>query len=202
MGDIMIILYLLISYLFGSIPWALIVGKVFYHTDIRQHGSGNLGGTNAGRVLGKKAGIMVMALDVLKALIVVIALSFIDKNTAILSGLACTFGHCFPIFAGFRGGKGVATTTAYLLGVSIFCTHNVLLQFCLPLAVFLVILYLTKMVSLASMSAAALAALVSYFQPNVLFSVCITILALFIIFQHRANIQRIISGTERKITWM
>jgi len=202
MGDIMIILYLFISYLFGSIPWALIVGNVFYHTDIRQHGSGNLGGTNAGRILGKSAGITVMVLDILKALIVVIALSYIDKNIAILSGLACTIGHCYPVFAGFRGGKGVATTAAYLIGVSLFCTHNFLVQVCFPLAVFLVLLYLSKMVSLSAMTGITLAAIVSYFQPNVLFSVCITILALFIIFQHRANIQRILDGTERKITWM
>jgi len=196
------ILYLTFSYLLGSIPWALIVGKAFYHTDIRKHGSGNLGGTNAGRILGKKAGIVVIVLDVVKAVIVVAALSFVSPTIAILSGLACTFGHCFPIFAGFKGGKGVATTYGYILVVSIFITKNPLLQFCLPIAFFLIFLYCSKMVSFSALASLTIATVISYFQPNTLFAYCMTALTAFIIFQHRANIKRIQEGNEKKISWM
>ena len=198
----MIILYLILSYLLGSIPWALIVGNVFYHTDIRKHGSGNLGGTNAGRVLGKTAGIAVTLLDAIKALIVVIFLSYINVNYAIISGLACTVGHCFPIFAGFRGGKGVATTYGYIFGVTIFITNNVILQFFVPILLFFIILYLSKMVSFSSMLSLSIAVIISFFQPNLTFAICLMILVGFVIFQHRGNIQRIQNGTEKKITWM
>lgn len=198
----MIVLYMIASYLLGSIPWALIIGKVFYRTDVREHGSGNLGGTNAGRVLGKKAGFFVIILDGIKALLVVIVLSFIDKNAAVLSGLACTLGHCFPIFAGFKGGKGVATSYGYIIGVSLFVTHNFLLQFIVPFVCFLIILYLSKIVSFSSMASLSIAAIISYFQPNLLFAICLSALVALVIFQHRSNIKRIQEGTEKKISWM
>ena len=106
------IVILILAYLFGSIPWALVIGKVFYKTDIRHHGSGNLGGSNAGRVLGKKAGVSVIALDALKALFSVVLAKTLNMSDTIcvLAGLMCCVGHCFPIFANFKGGKAVATT--------------------------------------------------------------------------------------------
>ena len=90
------ILCLLLGYLLGSIPFALIIGKIFYHTDIRNHGSGNLGGTNAGRVLGKKAGIAVIVCDVLKVVLAVGIASFISPAAATWTGFMCCIGHCYP----------------------------------------------------------------------------------------------------------
>ncbi|MDE6195364.1 MAG: glycerol-3-phosphate acyltransferase, partial [Erysipelotrichaceae bacterium] len=98
------ILYLGIGYLLGSIPFALVIGKVFYKTDVREHGSGNLGGTNTGRVLGKKAGLMVIICDVLKVVLAVAIVSYFHKSASIWAGLAAAIGHCYPIFAGFKGG--------------------------------------------------------------------------------------------------
>ena len=109
------IIAIAVGYIVGSIPWALIIGKVFYKKDIREYGSGNLGGTNAGRVLGAKAGMAVIVLDALKALIYMIVLSFIAPYSIAYGGFACIVGHCFPVFANFRGGKGVATAFGYLL---------------------------------------------------------------------------------------
>ena len=109
------ILLILLGYLYGSIPFALVIGKVFYNTDVRESGSGNLGGTNAGRVLGKKAGISVIVLDALKAVIIFYLSSYLslkfnlNPDIKYLAGLACIFGHCYPIFAEFRGGKAVST---------------------------------------------------------------------------------------------
>lgn len=199
---IYIVLSLLIGYLIGSIPWALIIGKVFYKTDVREHGSGNLGGTNTGRVLGKKAGMIVIVLDALKAFFVVLGLSFFNKDAAAISGLACAIGHSYPIFANFKGGKGVATTFGYLLGVSLFVTNHFLLLFVAPLAIFLLLLKLFKMVSLASMLALASAAILSFFQPNLVVSICLIATALLVIYRHRGNIKRILDHTEKKITWM
>ena len=138
-------LSVLFGYLLGSIPFALVIGKVFYHTDIRQFGSGNLGGTNAGRVLGKKAGISVIILDALKAFIPVGIVSIYSQNASIWCGLAVCVGHCFPIFAHFKGGKAAASMFGFLLAIAIFTTHN-WLCFVLPLAAFLITLFISKMV--------------------------------------------------------
>ncbi len=193
---------LIIAYLFGSIPWALIIGKVFYKTDIRQHGSGNLGGSNAGRVLGKKAGLAVTILDAVKALIVVgVVAYFIDAEYAVYSGLACAFGHSYPIFAGFKGGKSVATTYGYVLGIAIFITNSYIL-FLAPITLFLIILKITKYVSLSSMISISFAACISFFISTPDVSVCLVILAIFIIYRHRSNIEKIRNKTEKKISWM
>ena len=124
------ILILILAYLFGSIPWALVIGKVFYKTDIRNHGSGNLGGSNAGRVLGKKAGVAVIALDALKALLSVVLAKFMNMSDTIcvLAGLMCCVGHCFPIFANFKGGKAVATTVGFVIGISVLITHEFMIK--------------------------------------------------------------------------
>ena len=95
--NINVIFAILAAYLFGSIPWALVVGKLFYKTDVRQFGSGNLGASNAGRVLGKWAGVSVTILDALKACFVVLLCASFIPSATILAGLACCFGHCFPI---------------------------------------------------------------------------------------------------------
>ena len=197
------IIAIVLAYLFGSIPWALVVGKVFYHTDIRTQGSGNLGGTNAGRVLGKKAGVSVTILDGLKAFFVVVFCHYLAPEATIIAGLACCVGHCFPIFANFKGGKAVATTMGYFLGISLFVTHHVFWQFFFIVICFFVILYLTKMVSFSSISAILIAVIVSFVLRNGLdISVSILILFVFVTYRHKDNIKRIINHEEKKITWM
>ena len=194
---------ILFGYLFGSIPWALIIGKQFYHTDIRKHGSGNLGGTNAGRILGKKAGVAVKVLDALKALFVVMIVHYIYPSAAVISGCMCAIGHCFPIFANFKGGKAVATTMGYLLAVSIFITHTPIQLFVIPVLVFFGVLYLRKMVSLASICAVVSASVIGCFVTSDFYTaLSIILLAIFVIYRHRENIERIKNGTEKKITWM
>lgn len=193
----------IIGYLLGSIPFALVIGKVFYNTDIRQHGSGNLGGTNAGRTLGKKAGIAVMVLDVLKAALAMVIARFIDPSSMIYAGFFATIGHCFPIFAGFKGGKAVSTAFGFLFAVSLLVTHNVGLHFLLPLAIMVISLYLTKMVSLSSMVAISSAAILVWVtQDNTIVSVAVSAIALIVIVRHKENISRILNQSERKITWM
>lgn len=200
---IKVIIAIIFGYLLGSIPWALVIGKLFYKVDIRTQGSGNLGGTNAGRVLGKKAGISVTILDGLKAFITVIVCYLFIPNATILAGLACCFGHCFPIFAGFKGGKAVATTMGYFAGISIFVTNHFFYQFVLVVLIFFVLLYLTKKVSLSSLIAIFSAIIISVILKNdiqIIFS--FIVLWLFVTYRHKDNIKRIINKTEKKITWM
>lgn len=197
------ILVILLAYLFGSIPWALVIGKVFYNVDIRTQGSGNLGGTNAGRVLGKKAGVSVTILDALKAFFAVLCAKYFAPDAMILAGLACCVGHCFPVFANFRGGKAVATTYGYLLAISVFVTNNILLQFLFPIVCFFVCLYFTKMVSLSSIVSLGIASLISLITShNLTVTISIFVLWLFVTYRHKQNIVRIMNHEEKKITWM
>ena len=199
------ILILLLAYLFGSVPWALVVGKVFYKTDIRNHGSGNLGGTNAGRVLGKKAGAAVIVLDALKALLSVALAKALNMSdtVCVLAGLFCCAGHCFPIFANFKGGKAVATTVGYVIGLSILITHEFVIMALIPIATFLIVLKTTKYVSLSSMVAIGVAALCAFIaQDNIVISLSLVVLWVFVCYRHKANIIRLKEGTESKITWM
>lgn len=195
---------ILISYLFGSVPWALVIGKTFYHKDIRNEGSGNLGATNAGRVLGFPAAVAVTLLDGLKAFLSMLIATKIAPGTEIFAGLACCIGHCFPLFAGFRGGKAVATSFGFFLGISVFLTGNYLVNFFLPVAVFFGVLYASKMVSLSSMTALLAEAIGSFIlafagKIDMKIPVAILILWAFVTYRHRSNIQRILNGTENKI---
>ncbi|MBR5004508.1 MAG: glycerol-3-phosphate 1-O-acyltransferase PlsY [Erysipelotrichaceae bacterium] len=199
------ILILILAYLFGSIPWALVIGKVFYKTDIRNHGSGNLGGSNAGRVLGKKAGVAVIALDALKALLSVVLAKVMNMSDTIcvLAGLMCCVGHCFPIFANFKGGKAVATTVGFVIGISVLITHEFMIMSLIPIITFFVVLKTTKYVSLSSMIAIGMAAVCAFIaQDNLVISLSITVLWLFVCYRHKANIGRLLKGSETKITWM
>ena len=199
------ILILILAYLFGSIPWALVIGKVFYKTDIRNHGSGNLGGSNAGRVLGKKAGVAVIALDALKALFSVVLAKTLNMSDTIcvLAGLMCCVGHCFPIFANFKGGKAVATTVGFVIGISVLITHEFMIMSLIPIITFFVVLKTTKYVSLSSMIAIGMAAVCAFIaQDNLVISLSITVLWLFVCYRHKANIGRLLKGNETKITWM
>ena len=194
------ILWMLLAYLVGSVPWGLVIGKVFYHTDIRDYGSGNLGGTNAGRVLGAPLGILVILLDGFKSFLFMALCNRYAPGMEPYCGLAVCLGHCFPIFAGFRGGKAVACSYGYLLGLAVFVTHHFLLTYFLPFAVFVIVLFLSSIVSLSSMCGISSAAIGIFLFVDRKIGMLVTALALFVIYRHRANISRILQGKESKIT--
>ena len=207
MTTFLFFLCLILGYLLGSIPFALVIGKVFYKTDIRKFGSGNLGGTNAGRVLGPKAGVAVIVCDVLKVVIATAIATLVSSETAIWTGLACCIGHCYPVFANFRGGKAVSTVFGFLLGTSIFVFHKAAF-FLVPAAMFLIVLYLFKFVSLASMCATLCSSLFitatffSFKIQNIAIIFASWMMTILVIYRHRVNIEKIKAGTENKIKWM
>lgn len=199
-----IIFAILIGYLLGSVPFALVIGKVFYHTDVREHGSGNLGGSNAGRVLGKNAGIAVIVLDILKVVLAIFITSFFkySEMASIWAGFAAALGHCYPIFAGFRGGKAVATMFGFLLGISLFTFHDPYMLL-IPLIIFIIVILLGKMVSLASICAAIGSSIFIYFDTSATSTqIASILLTLLLIYRHRANIQRILHSEESKVSWL
>lgn len=191
------VIFGLIAYLLGSIPTGLIVGKIGFKKDIRNYGSGNLGATNTFRVLGIKAGIIVTLGDILKGtLAAVLPILFGAEDVYPLAvGIFAVIGHMFPIFAKFKGGKAVATSAGVILGV------NPLL-FLIMIATFLVILYLSKYVSLASMLTGIVTMIVTIIQQELGLFIVISILTIFVIYRHIANIKRIFNKTEPKIKWM
>ena len=203
----MTVLCIILGYLLGSIPFALVLGKLFYKTDIRQYGSGNLGGTNAGRVLGKKAGISVIVLDVLKVVLAAGLASLVSEPAAIWTSLACCIGHCYPIFAHFKGGKAVTTMFGFLISTSIFIFQE-FSYFLVPLFMFLIILYLFKYVSLGSICASVCsslyitAQLLSLDVNNLFIILASWLMTLLVIYRHSANIKRIQEGTENKVSWL
>ena len=157
-----IFLTILISYLLGSIPNALIIGKAFFKKDIRQFGSGNLGGSNTGRVLGKKIGLLVMILDLLKAVLAIFLTKLIVNETnpnlinlsIYLSSAAVLIGHCYTCFAKFKGGKAVASTFGILLITNIYI-------FLISIALYVILLKIFKQVSLSSIIIFFVASLLS-----------------------------------------
>ena len=194
----------LFGYLIGSVPFAYIIGELFYRTDVRDYGSGNLGGSNTGRVLGKKAGIAVMTLDLLKVtLSVFLALKISDHSwNMACAALSAALGHCYPIYARFRGGKAVAALYGFLFALW-SCAGYSALVFFVPLLSFLIVLVLFKIVSLSSILS-SIAAVVYIFVIKSHSSVCLTVavFVVLILLRHSGNIQRMISGTERKIQWL
>lgn len=202
MIDLNLILAVIFGYLFGSIPFALVIGKVFYNTDIRTKGSGNLGGSNAGRVLGKAAGISVTAFDTLKATIVILLVYQFAPQYAAIAGVFAAIGHSYPIFAQFKGGKAVSTAAGYLLGIAII-QSKIIELFIIPASLFFLLLKLTKIVSLSSMIAATTSIFIAYFVTKDFFLTFNFILIdILIIYRHRENIKRLINKTERKVTWL
>lgn len=184
-----------LAYLIGAVPSGLILGKLFWHTDLREHGSCNIGATNAWRTLGKGAGIAVFIADSLKGQAgVLLGLYLVGTPlAAVTGGLLAIIGHSFSLFLRFHGGKGVATS----LGVLMMLMGNVTL---IVFAVWFVIVYATRYVSLGSVIAGfltpILAALFSYPMEYIVFTV---IAALLVIVRHRENIKRLMNGTENKI---
>ena len=199
-----LILISILGYLIGSVPFAYVIGKVFYQTDVRDHGSGNLGGSNTGRVLGKKAGVTVMALDLLKVtLVTALTLKFSGHPWAVaFSSVSAAIGHCYPIFLRFRGGKAVATMFGFLFSLWVFAGSSAL-TFFLPLASFLTVLFLFKIVSLSSMlSGVAAAAYICLTGRSLPLCTAAVAFALLVIIRHRDNITRMLRGQENKIRWM
>ncbi|MCJ1780211.1 glycerol-3-phosphate 1-O-acyltransferase PlsY [Mammaliicoccus sciuri] len=187
---------IILSYLVGCFPSGLVLGKLFYKKDIRQFGSGNLGATNTFRVLGKKAGFIVMFLDIFKGFIVVFFPIWFNVDIpSIFVGICAVVGHVFPIFLKFKGGKAVATSAGAVLGV-----HPILLI--ILAIIFFVILYLTKYVSLSSIVAGIscfIGAIIIGDIPFLIVSIAILVILLV---RHQSNIVRIFKGKEPKIKWM
>jgi glycerol-3-phosphate acyltransferase PlsY len=188
-----LILVLGASYLLGSIPIGLLVAKL-KGIDIRRHGSGNIGATNVFRILGTGPGFFVLAADILKGMIAVWLGSFIGgPNMGLMAGLAAIAGHTWSIFLNFSGGKGVATAGGVLLALAPEVVAAVLI-------VWLVIVFIFRYVSLASIMAAATAPLFMIFfgKPWSLFALTV-VAAVLIIYRHKANIKRLLAGKEFKI---
>ncbi|WP_342429309.1 glycerol-3-phosphate 1-O-acyltransferase PlsY [Neobacillus sp. FSL H8-0543] len=189
----MLWLLLISAYLIGSIPTALIVGKLVFGVDIRDHGSKNPGATNTLRVLGKKSAIIVALIDVAKGIAATsLPLVFNLGVEPLYFGLIAVMGHCFPIFAGFRGGKAIATTAGTLLVAN------------LPLLVisyvtFFLVIFLTKYVFMGSISVGISMLVYSIFSPELEFELIFLFFTIFLIYLHRSNIRNLILGIEPKI---
>ncbi len=204
MNYLLITALVLASYLLGSLPWAVWTGKIFHGIDIREHGSGNAGATNIIRVLGWKTGVPVLLADVAKGFAATMLPVFFGLsagnpsglvNLQILMGMVAITGHIFPVFAGFRGGKGVATLFGMLLAV-----NPALTAICI--GVFLIVILLTGIVSIASMIAGICFPLVLFLffdHPSYLFKGFSILIALALIATHRKNIRRLLAGEEKKL---
>lgn len=184
----------IISYLIGSVPFSYLTGKFLGNIDIRNFGSGNSGATNVLRTLGRKAGIIAFIGDFLKGfLIALISRHFWGLDIAIIFSLSCIIGHCYPVFLGFKGGKGVATTGGVIFGFYPLIGTILVL-------ILIFIIKITAIMSLASISVAICFPILSYILDTprnfVLFSI---LLGLFVIYKHKANIKRLIKGEESKI---
>jgi len=193
-----------LAYLLGSISTAVWVGKIFHNIDVRQHGSGNAGATNVIRVLGWKTGIPVLLIDVAKGWLAAMLPLFFKlappesamlTNLQILTGLTAIAGHIFPVFTGFKGGKGVATIFGVLLAI-----HPLLTVSCL--GVFLVVLLSSGYVSVSSISAGVAFPILLFWlfdTPSTIFKVFSVFVAIALIVTHRKNISRLLKGEESKL---
>ena len=194
---------IILAYLIGSIPTAVWVSKRIYGIDIREHGSGNAGATNTFRILGKKAGSVVMAGDMLKGFLAV-KLSLLSSfswsseaitNLQVFLGLAAVVGHIFPIWADFRGGKGIATLYGMILSIQPLVAISLI-------GVFFLMLYLTRYVSLSSISASIAFPLLILFifnEPEVSYRVFAIATAVLVVLTHHKNINRLLAGNESKV---
>jgi len=212
---IYILMLILTSYLLGAIPNAFIVGKIFKKIDLREHGSGNLGSTNAFRILGIPLGILVQVLDIAKGLIVVLVVSkFFYHNLPfenftpfdditlikIIAGVSAVIGHTFSVFTSFKGGKGINTALGMMISLSP-------VDVSISLGAFVLILLFSGYVSLGSVIATSLVPTIMFIRENI-FNVDIDgyktlivfsiLTALFIIYNHRANIKRLLYGNESR----
>ncbi len=200
-----VIIFILIAYLLGSIPSAVMIGKRYYGVDIREHGSKNAGSTNVLRVLGKRAAIVVFALDFLKGFVAVSVVGLIDYDPywsinglmtcKVIAVFAAVIGHIFPIFAGFRGGKGVATLVGAITGI-----YPTIMLMCF--GVWLIMMVMFNYVSLASITGGVCLPVFTLISPSANQSIVFVIfsfaVALLLIWTHRKNIERLKKGEESK----
>lgn len=190
------------AYLLGSIPSAVWIGKYFYRIDVREYGSGNAGATNTFRVLGKKAGIPVLIIDVLKGFAAV-NLAYISNysphsnqfiNLQLVLGIASLIGHIFPIFASFRGGKGIATLLGIILAVHLLAALS-------AMGIFIIVFIISGYVSLGSIIAAVLfpVIVIGIFKETVPSLIIFSILiAIMVLITHQKNIERLLRREESK----
>jgi len=198
------IFLIILSYLTGAFPSAVLIGKIFFKTDVREFGSGNAGATNTFRVLGKKAGIPVLILDIFKGWLAVNYIFFISSlsnnldlvfEQQLVFGIAAVIGHLFPIYTGFRGGKGIATLLGLLVGIQPAAAL-------LSSLVFIIIFFISRYVSLSSIFAAIAFPIIIYFLSDstdvslIIFSIFVPLLALI---THQKNIERLLKGEEVKV---
>ena len=199
-----IILFVLLSYLTGAFPSAVWVGRTFYNIDVREYGSGNAGATNTFRVLGKVAGIPVLFLDVFKGWLAVnyIYLTDLGSNNMdlffqyqLVFGIAAVIGHLFPIYTGFRGGKGIATLLGLLLAIHPYAA----LFSCI---VFVLVLLVSRYVFLSSIFSSLAFPIFIYFFPSTT-SVSLIIFSIFVptltLITHQKNIERLLKGEEVRV---
>jgi glycerol-3-phosphate acyltransferase PlsY len=198
-------LLILVAYLLGSIPTAVWVSRYFFDIDIRDYGSGNSGATNTYRVLGPKMGTFVMIVDMIKAIVAVKLVFFLPYafeselylvNMQLGLGLAAILGHIFPVWANFKGGKGVASLFGMVLGIQ----PNVALC---CVGIFILVLFLTRWVSLSSILASIafpVFILVIFNEPEHLYRVFAVTVAMLVLLTHQKNITRILKGNESKVT--
>ncbi|MEO7315970.1 MAG: glycerol-3-phosphate 1-O-acyltransferase PlsY [Ginsengibacter sp.] len=198
------IILIIIAYLIGSIPTALIISKHFFNIDIREYGSGNMGATNTFRILGSKFGTIVMIGDMLKGVFAVALYSFLpyyltnelDRTNFMLGlGIAAVVGHIYPIWAQFKGGKGVATLFGMVLAIQPIVAMNCV-------AVFLAVLFLTRYVSLSSIIAGValpICVLWIYNEKEVFYRVFAVAVAALVVLTHQKNISRLLKGNESRV---
>jgi glycerol-3-phosphate acyltransferase PlsY len=196
-----------LAYLLGSFSSAVWIGKWFYDTDVRTQGSGNAGATNTIRVLGTKAGIIVMVLDIVKAWgAVMLATVFAGNRLSesqlidyqIIVGALAVLGHVFPVFTGFKGGKGVASLVGVI--IALFSPYI----FLLVLGWFAIVFIITRYVSLASITASIFFAILAIFvfhEQNMYLIILAALIAVFIPLTHHKNIKRLLKGEESKLTF-
>lgn len=187
---------ILLGYLMGSISPSVLLSRFAFKKDVRNEGSGNAGATNVARVFGMKAGLITLALDVLKIITPMLIGMWLDGDRGVcVAGIAGILGHCFPVFFKFRGGKGVsvAVTIAIFLGWQ---------SVVIGLSAFIIIVLITRIVSISSMIAAlSLIATTLIFQADNTYKIVLSIVtAVLIIFMHRENIARIVRGEEKKFS--
>ncbi|MBU1998843.1 MAG: glycerol-3-phosphate 1-O-acyltransferase PlsY [Candidatus Omnitrophica bacterium] len=203
-----IIIAATISYLAGSIPTAYIFGRLLKGIDIRKHGSGNVGATNALRILGKKVGFLVLLLDILKGFLPVFLIAiyiapqiYLMSNETILliAGICCICGHNWPVFLKFKGGKGIATTLGVLIALAV---HIPSLKLILALVTFswFLVFFILGIVSIASIiSAITLPLYVFFFKQSQILILTSIILCIFIIVRHKSNLMRFFRGEEKPL---
>lgn len=191
-GPMAILAALVLGYFFGSIPFGLLLTKLTGHGDIRSIGSGNIGATNVLRTGNKKLAAATLLLDVLKGTAAVLIVSYFNKDLALIAGFSVFIGHIYPVWLGFKGGKGVATYLGILIGLA----WPVALIF---IAVWIVVALLTRFSSLSALIATIVAPLSLYMQGEGKTALLFTLLTVIIFYTHRTNIQRLINGTESKI---